>query len=308
MKTYFDCIPYYVRQALDSVRLATDDEAVQERLLRELLREISEMDLRQSLVSMDRRIHLLIQKMTGEHNSYSKKKKLFNQIALRIYPKLMSYVERSDNLMETALRLAIAGNVIDLGLNGNKNEIQVNKLIEYALISPLIGDVDGFFDAISKAEKILYLADNAGEIFFDRLLLTQLPLERITVAVKSFSVNGSATVDDARLAGINRLVEVIDNQAEAPGTVLHECSKSFRLRFKRADLIIAKGQGNYETLSQVEKDIFFLFQAKCPLIASDLDCRIGSLILHRSIHTTKTVGQGDRITGTDEETHLEEAS
>jgi len=139
-----------------------------------------------------------------------------------------------------------------------------------------------FRDAVRRAENILYLADNAGEIVLDRLLIGQLPVERVTVVVKGEPVINDATMDDAIIAGLPKIVEVIDNGSDAPGTILETCSQAFRNRFENTDLIIAKGQGNYETLSDANKNIFFILKAKCPIIARDLGCEIGEMILRKS--------------------------
>jgi uncharacterized protein with ATP-grasp and redox domains len=129
------------------------------------------------------------------------------------------------------------------------------------------------------AQNILYLVDNAGEIAFDRLLIEQLPTEKITVVVKGKPVINDATMEDAEFVGLTDIVEVIDNGSDAPGTILETCSQNFRDRFEEADLVIAKGQGNYETLSDLDKNIFFILKAKCPVIARDIGCEIGDMIL-----------------------------
>jgi hypothetical protein len=142
--------------------------------------------------------------------------------------------------------------------------------------------IQGFKDAINAAEKILYLADNAGEIVFDRLLIEQLPIEKVTVVVKGFPVINDATMEDAMLAGLPRIVEVIDNGSDAPGTILESCSQQFRDCFNNSDLIIAKGQGNYETISDVDKNIFFILKAKCPVIARDIGCKVGEMVFQKT--------------------------
>ena len=294
MKTFFDCIPCFVRQALDSVRLVTDDEVVHERLLREVLRAASEMDLRQSPPAMGQHIHQLIRRLTRQRDPYGEIKQRHNRLALELYPKLRALVRGSGSPLETALRLAIAGNVIDLGVNARLDESSVSEAIEGALSAPLNGDVGAFAEAVSSARRILYLADNAGEIAFDRLLIEQMPVEKVTLAVRGAPVINDATIVDAQVAGIPGLVEVIDNGSDAPGTILEDCSPEFRRRFDRADLIVAKGQGNYETLGDVPKDIFFVLKAKCPVIARHLGCHVGSLVLQRSPHTpTAPLGTGE---------------
>ena len=285
MKTFFDCIPCFVRQGLDSIRMVTDDEAVHEQLLREILRAAAEMDLRQSPPAMGQRIHRFIRNLTGRSDPYRQSKNRFNRLALEIYPELEARVGRSGNPLETAVRLAIAGNVMDMGVNSRLAEHEVHEAIDESLKAPFDGDVKAFGEAVSHANDILFLADNAGEIVFDRLLIEQLPLEHVTVAVRGFPVINDATMRDAEVAGLTGLVEVIDNGSDAPGTILDHCSDQFRRRFDAVDLIIAKGQGNYETLSDTEKDIFFILKAKCPVIARDLGCEVGSLVLRRSTQT-----------------------
>jgi uncharacterized protein with ATP-grasp and redox domains len=292
MKTFFECIPCFIRQALDAVRLVTDDEAVHERVLRDVLRTAIEMDLRQSPPVMGQQIHRLIRKLTGEVDPYREMKDRFNRLALQMYPKLKAHVDCSPNPMEAAIRLAIAGNLIDMGVSIHLDESHVRDAIEQALRSPFDGNVGEFTDAVSGAGDILYLADNAGEIVFDRLLIEQMPMEKVTVVVKGFPVINDATMVDAEAAGLTEGVEVIDNGSDAPGTILHGCSGPFLRRFNKADLIIAKGQGNYETLSEVEKDVFFMLKAKCPVIARDLGCHVDSLVLRRSTHGVSVVEKG----------------
>jgi len=293
MKTFFDCISCFIRQSLDSVRLVTDDESLHERLLREVLRTLGEMDLRQSPPAMAQRIHRLIRELTGESDPYRAIKDRFNRLALDIYPELRDHVERSADPLETAIRLVIAGNVIDMGVNNQLTDEQVHDAIGHALEAPFDAKPAAFSEAISDAKDILYLADNAGEIVFDRLLIEQLPLEKVTVVVKGSPIINDATMEDAEAAGITRMVEVIDNGSDAPGTIIDDCSEAFRRRFDGADLVIAKGQGNYETLSDVSKDIFFILKAKCPVIARDLGCEVGSLVLRRSSCAQAGAEKGD---------------
>jgi len=283
MKTYFDCIPCFVRQALDSVRLITDDEQIQEQVIRQVLCLGCKMDLRQSPPAMAQKIHRMIRKLTGVHDPYLKMKNRFNRLALKMYPELRERIEASADPLETAIRLAIAANIIDLGVKTSIVESDIEKVIRDCLTADFDSQqIEEFRNAVSRAGRILYLADNAGEIVFDRLLIEQLPYEKVTVVVKGRPVINDATMEDAEFAGLTEIVEVIDNGSDAPGTILESCSQAFRNRFAEADLIIAKGQGNYETLSDVNKNIFFILKAKCPVIAKDLGCEVGEMILRKN--------------------------
>lgn len=282
MKTYLDCMPCYVRQALDAARLATDDKAIHEKVLREILSRTAAMDMETSTVAMGQQIHRVVRELTGRKDPYRALKDKFNALALELMPELTQRVEQSDNPLETAVRLAIAGNIIDFGVNSEIDESHMHESIEFALHVPLNGDIDELSEAINKAESILYLADNTGEIVFDRLLVEQLPQGRVTVAVRGRPVINDATMHDAEIAGLTDIVEVIDNGDDAPGTILHSCSDSFQERFESASLIIAKGQGNYESLIDISKNIAFLLRAKCSVIADNTGCELGSFILRRN--------------------------
>jgi uncharacterized protein with ATP-grasp and redox domains len=283
MRTYVDCIPCFIRQGLDAARMATDDKKTHEQVVREVLVLANELDMSQSPPVTGQQIHRLIRNLVGQDDPYRQIKKHFNNLALELYPELRKQIIGSDNRLETAVRLAIAGNIIDFGVNGSVNESDLNKAISESLTADFDSrQMQPFQDAVEQAEEILYLADNAGEIVFDRLLIEQLPIEKVTVVVKGEPVINDATMEDALIAGLPKIVEAIDNGSDGPGTILESCSKTFRSRFEKADLIIAKGQGNYETLSDVDKNIFFILKAKCSVIANDLGCGVDEMILRRS--------------------------
>ena len=283
MRIFLDCIPCFVRQALDSARLATDDEQIHENVVRQVLSLAADLDMSQSPPAIGQQIHRLIRELVGNNDPYHRIKKRFNNLALKLYPDLRKQIVGSDDRLETAIRLAIAGNIIDFGVKTSLAESDIEKTISDSLSGYLNPEqIQDFKNTVTEAEKIIYLADNAGEIVFDRLLIEQLPYEKVTVVVKSNPVINDATIEDADVAGLTRIVEVIDNGSDAPGTILETCSQTFRDRFEDADLIIAKGQGNYETLSDADKNIFFVLKAKCPVIARDLGCEVGEMILRKS--------------------------
>ena len=279
MRTFLDCIPCFIRQALDAARMATGDQAIHERVLREALRMAATLDPQATPPAMGQRLHRLIRELTGNDDPYAQVKQRFNALALRAYPRLRRLVEEADDPFATAARLAIAGNVIDSAIHNELDHAGVEEAVRHALSAPLTGDPAAFQEAVASSRDILYLTDNAGEIVFDRLLIERMPLEKVTVAVRGRPVLNDATVEDAEVAGLTALVEVIDNGSDAPGTILDDCNALFREHFDRADLVIAKGQGNFETLSDVGRGVFFVLKAKCPVIARDLGCEVGSLVL-----------------------------
>lgn len=281
MKMHLDCIPCFMRQALEASRFVTDDEDVHEAVLRELLSDTAEIDLSECPPEVGQKIHRRIREMTGNPDPYSEAKKRFNRLAMDILQELEDEVKASDDPLLHALRLAIAGNVIDLGVPGSDDDDFIREAIHNTLNEPFFGDAEDFRSAINAAEDILYVTDNAGEIVFDRLLVEQLPVSRVTVSVRGMPVLNDATMEDAKFAGLCELVDVIDSGSDAPGTIISDCSKEFRQAFDKADLIIAKGQGNYESLSDRDENIFFLLKAKCPVIASNIGLPVGTHIASR---------------------------
>ena len=282
MKTAHDCIPCLIRQTLNAVRLATSDEKVHISVLREALKAVSIMDLDLCPPLMGQHIHRLIREQTCSRDPYKSVKDLCNRDALALFPELDTMIRASASPFEAAVRLAIAGNIIDFGASIAVDQTVIRDTIAASMSESLVGDVHALEDAVHSARKILYLGDNTGEIVFDRLLIARLPTGRVIFAVRGGPIINDATMEDAVATGVTDLVPVIDNGSDAPGTILEQCSDSFKQAFEAADLIIAKGQGNYETLSGSRKRIFFLLKAKCPVIAEHIGCRVGDCVIAQS--------------------------
>jgi uncharacterized protein with ATP-grasp and redox domains len=284
MTTSLDCVPCFVRQALEAARAVTPDPVLQERILREAVHTLADADLRQPPPVLGQRLHRRLRELTGIPDPYRPAKERFNRLALDLLPELSAKIRAASDPFEAAVRLAAAGNVIDLGAKGGLSDGDIRLELELALNDPFAGDLEAFRRAAASGASILYLADNAGEIVFDRLLIEQLPHGRVTVAVRAAPVINDATWEDAHAAGLDRIAEIIDNGSDAPGTVLDDCSPGFRARFANSDLVVAKGQGNFETLSEAEANIFFLLKIKCPVVAAQtgLDLGTQALICHRN--------------------------
>jgi len=283
MKTYLDCIPCFLRQALDASRLVTDDETVHEQILYDVLQLTKNMDFHQPPPAIGRKIHQRIRELTKNFDPYHKLKQQHNKLALELYDLLEPIVSSSDDSLEPAIQLAIAGNIIDLGVKSSVSVKDIQHAINESLtVSFDRSMVQEFQSDIDQARSIVYLTDNAGEIVSDRLLIEQLPMNKITVAVKGSPVINEATMEDAIDSGLTNIVNVINNGSDGPGTLLETCSDEFMAYFNQSDLIIAKGQGNYESLSDIDKNIFFLLKAKCPVVARDLGCEVGDMILQKS--------------------------
>ncbi|MFZ6031175.1 MAG: damage-control phosphatase ARMT1 family protein [Chloroflexota bacterium] len=282
MKTALDCIPCLLRQTLEAARLVSADPAVHEQAVREYLRSAAALDLDQSPPAIAQHIHRRLRQMTGIEDPYRAAKARQNQASMALLPALRAEIRSSASPLMTAVRIAIAANRIDMGVHGDIADDDVQQAVRCALTEPFFGEQNAFCQALAEARSILYLADNSGEIAFDRLLIEQIGPSRITLAVRGAPVLNDATRADARTVGLDEMVEVIDNGSDAPGTLLEDCSPEFRRRFFAADLILAKGQGNFESLSHQPAKLFFLFKAKCAMVADHVGQPVGTQVLVRS--------------------------
>ena len=290
MNTAFECIPCFVRQAAEAVGLCMPDITRRERLMRRLLNEIANADWNVMPVLIAQRVQRIIRSETGQKDPYRVIKDSMNRMALDLLPALAEAARRRPDPREAFVRLAIAGNILDSGAKTGISAEKLPKHLQSIWERPLAGNVDDLFRAAEAARCILFLADNAGEIVFDRLLIEALPAEKITVAVRGTPVINDATMEDAETAGIPEIAPVISNGSDAPGTILAECSVDLRYWYDRADMIIAKGQGNYETLSDARKNIFFLLTVKCPIIAAHIGAPTDGMVICQRNYDKKRYG------------------
>lgn len=275
-----DCITCLARQAHEAVVAATADTHLRESALRGSLRLLTRLDWRQSPPALALRIHRFIREATNNPDPYAGVKERLNRRAALLEPTWHKRLAEAFPPFETAVRMAILGNLLDVATKTQLGEADLDAAFGRALTAPLMGSVQELQDAIANAQHMLYLADNAGEIVFDRSLLSFLPLGRFTVVVRGGPVLNDATLADARWAGLEDFCDVMANGSDAPGTILNDCSLAFRALFAATDLIIAKGQGNYESLAGINRHIFFLLKIKCDVLAQDLGFPRGSLVLH----------------------------
>ena len=136
-----------------------------------------------------------------------------------------------------------------------------------------------FKRALKKAKRILYIGDNAGEAVFDRVLIEELKNKEIIFAVKAKPIINDVLFEDAVVCGIDKCALIISSGCDAPGTLLKFCSREFLKVYRDIDLVISKGQGNFEALAEEKRPIFFLFRAKCPVVAKHLGCKLGDIIV-----------------------------
>jgi len=284
MKARSDCLVCMIQQALNTIRFVTDDPALHHRVLvgvAEEITRISPLDERPPVV-LCKPVYDLVSEITGIRDPYKKAKDETNRQALELLPEVRKVLDASADRLKTGLLLAAAGNVIDFGIGQ-----------DYDLVKDVLGVFEQGFGLDHSEEfkaelrpgrSLLYLGDNAGEIVFDRLLvelLKDLGLE-VTFTVKSGPILNDATMDDARVAGITDLVKVIETGGADIGLNWDRVSAEFRQAFETADIIVSKGQGNFEASDHRPENIYFLLKAKCQVIADELDVRLGQVVFKKN--------------------------
>jgi uncharacterized protein with ATP-grasp and redox domains len=282
MRVHLDCIPCFQRQALDAVRFITDDEKMHENIMRAVIAELQGMDWKKSPPEIAHVVHKIVRNKSGVEDPYKDVKRRYNDIALKMYPELKKVVNDSATPLQTAVRLAIAGNVIDFGAKSN---FDLEETISLVLEKEFkIYHFSEFVKTLEKSRSITFLADNAGEVLFDRILLETIlaiyKIEKTLFAVKGAPIINDATYEDAEYVGLNNLkgLEFIKVGVGIPGTGMERTSKDFLDIITKSDIVISKGQGNYEALSELKK-IFFLLMVKCPVVADHLGVKVDDIVL-----------------------------
>jgi len=283
MKGELLCLPCTVRTALDIAAKATEDKELQSKLVFETMKWLSETFevLNETPAMLHTHVQRLAKKLTGNPDPFKDLKKASNEIALRVVPVLEKKCARLEFM--NAFRLAalgtICGNTIDFEVE--EHQFSIDEL-ESSLLLCLDGDLATddtvkLKEALSKSRKAVYLLDNAGEIVFDKFFIKTI-IDHFSVkvyaAVKTGPILNDATIEDAEQVRLEEVAEIITTGNDHIGVNLNESSEEFREHLRTADLIIAKGQGNYESLTEVEhlfpKPIVYILKAKCSLVADKL--------------------------------------
>lgn len=267
MQTYLECFPCFVRQVLDATKAAGMDAARQHALLQRALGDIARHDIALPPSEMSSQIQALARQDSGNADPYREAKAASTRAALEMLPRLSQLIREAEDPLETAVRLSIAGNIMDLGV---LQAFDLEATVERVLAEPFaINDLPALREALARSRSLLFLGDNAGETVFDRLLIETLGIPT-TYVVKAGPTVNDATREDAVAAGLDRVAHIVDNGSDGLGTLLHHCSAEFVRRFEAAELIIAKGQANFECLDGLGAPVFYLLQAKCHVIAQHL--------------------------------------
>lgn len=272
------CRKCALRQAENTVRLASADHSVRERVIRETQAYIETAPLTQTPASFSRPVYRIVSSASGVADPYAAIKNETNSIALSMLPRLRKLIATSADPLDAALHAAVAGNIIDLGIG---HPFDIEKDVDVLMrTSFALNSVNNFRDTLVAGRNLLYICDNAGEIAFDRLLVEELLRRglRVTCAVKSGPVINDATMEDAVQTGLTDVARVITTGSDDIGIDWRRVSDEFLTEFHNSQIVLAKGHGNFETCHDRQGPLYFLLKAKCELVASELGVKLGDIV------------------------------
>lgn len=272
MRTNLDCLVCFMRQALATARLSTGDRKVQRKVVDRVGRMLAHVPLEKSPPENAVALYRLIAELSGNPDPFVRLKKQSNELALSMRDLLEEKIASAGDPLRAAVKFAVCGNVIDYAAQHHFDAATaMSDCEQHSFVLDDYANLQARLEE-ARSAKVLYLADNCGEIVFDGLLIRELQRLgcEVTLAVRGKPIINDATLADAQACGLTTLCRVIDNGVGCPGTPLAECSDSFRQAFSEADIILSKGMGNFETLSEVSAPLFFLFMVKCGRVASHL--------------------------------------
>lgn len=280
MELFFDCIPCLMKQALEAARAVTDDVKMHDEVLSETIQLLTDYKRFRNSPDLAREIHKIVKRTTGQKDPYLNIKTRDLEAAKSVYPYLKEFMKNKENDLYWALKVAATGNNIDAAIYKN---VDMKNCVENELKKDFsICDIDVMKKKIENATNILIIGDNSGETIFDKVMIESFPKVKITYAVRHEAIINDVTVKEAVASGLDQISSVVSTGCSAPGTILDECSEEFIDIYYNSDIIISKGQDNYEALSEEKGNLFFLLKAKCPMISNKLKVNLNDYVFKYS--------------------------
>jgi len=263
-----DCIPCMANSFVRLLKALGLPEKEKEIALRHLLNALAEADYQQSPPALAGEMHRVIRAILKNPDPYKDIKEKWNRVMMDLYPDFQKIVREAEDPFYTAMRLAVAANVIDFG---SQQQLDFMNTIDRGIHARLaIDDSPQLKRAVNSANTVLYVGDNCGEIVLDRLFIETMNHPNVYYAVRGGPIINDATLIDAKDVGMDQVARVITTGDDSPGAVWDKACQEFQQVFKQADVVISKGQGNLEGLIEVEQNSYFLLVTKCHLIAEHL--------------------------------------
>ncbi len=288
MNTHVDCIACVINKADKLADKYINDKRQKYIFMNKVLKEISKIDYDRTAPYLVAKVMRILHKQTGIKDFYVEEKMLFNKKLLAMEDKIEKMLNGSENRFDSALKIAFAGNIIDFGPFDEISFDLVKDIINKTLKSELNKELlIRMKKDLSRSGKLLYLGDNTGEIVFDKIFIKEIKREYkdidIYFAVRGNPILNDVNEEDAYYVGIDKYAKIINNGTDLPGTDLLEVSEEFKKVFYESDIIISKGQGNFESLPGCGNNVYYLFLCKCDLLMKQLEAeKLAHVFIHES--------------------------
>jgi uncharacterized protein with ATP-grasp and redox domains len=280
MKTNPECFECLFRQASKVVNGTDSSREIQTQTLKRILHALEKADSSLSPSEIAGDTNQILRESLGIKDIYKEEKIASHARAFGYINQLRTLIREGSDLLEQGVKISASGNVIDII---HTSDYDLWQEVENTVASDLQGgDLEIFRQILEKVPHILYLADNVGETIFDRVFIETLDIP-VIYAVKSGPILNDALLEDALAAEIDEVAEIVETGSQSPGTILSQCSPEFQELFNQSELVISKGQANYETLDEQGDKVFFLLRVKCSVLGRSLDAPLGSLVLKQGL-------------------------
>lgn len=283
MKVHYECAACFLRQTREALDLATDNETLKMEVTEKVVKIVSE-NFHKGAVSnvIGTEVHRTIKEETRNQDPYIMEREISNDIALNFLPQVEKILGEGSNL-NNYIRVAIAGNVIDFGALGLDMDME-SLIVQTMKKNPTIDSTEELEEELRRSKTVLYLADNIGEIVFDKILIEKIKEYDVdvTVALKEKPILNDACIDDALKIGLDEVAKLTSTGTDSIGIIEEDVSAEFMELFHESDMVIAKGLGNYEGLGEMDlkdKPVFCLFNAKCKPISMEIGVELGDNIV-----------------------------
>ncbi len=283
MKVHYECAACFLRQTREALDLATDNETLKMEVTEKVVKIVSE-NFHKGAVSnvIGTEVHRTIKEETRNQDPYIMEREISNDIALDFLPQVEKILGEGSNL-NNYIRVAIAGNVIDFGGLGLDMDME-SLIVQTMKKNPTIDSTEELEEELRRSKTVLYLADNIGEIVFDKILIEKIKEYDVdvTVALKEKPILNDACIDDALKIGLDEVAKLTSTGTDSIGIIEEDVSAEFMELFHESDMVIAKGLGNYEGLGEMDlkdKPVFCLFNAKCKPISMEIGVELGDNIV-----------------------------
>ncbi|MFO7887321.1 MAG: ARMT1-like domain-containing protein [Eubacteriales bacterium] len=277
MELFLDCLPCMHRQALEAAYESTDDISLQEKIMDDTIKVIADYKKYDYAPELCRAVHRIVKHHTHNNDPYRKIKDSDINEAKKLEYDIRNFIKSQNDILKGALKASATGNVMDTAIF---KDLNIKECIKEELNKEFKKyDIQSLKSKLKNKSTVLIIGDNSGEGVFDKILIEILSNKhKVTFAYRSEPIINDITKREVDMIGIGDYAHVLSTGCSAPGALANEFSREFKKVFYSSDIVISKGQGNFEALSEVDRNIYFLLKAKCPKIAKALGVEVGDYV------------------------------